>query len=91
MLPPRRALQDPKTALQEGAQARGKPTPVYSETERSGPDHAPRFTVTVAVEGLKPSDGLGTSKRLAEQAAAEAFMRREGFAPPPPTAEGAEP
>ncbi len=81
MLAPRRALQDPKTALQEWAQARGKPTPVYSETERSGPAHAPRFVVTVAVEGCPPADGLGTSKRHAEQAAAEGFMRREGFGP----------
>ena len=98
MLAPRRALQDPKTALQEWAQARGKPTPVYSETGRSGPDHAPRFTVAVAVEGLAPAEGLGSSKRLAEQAAAEAFMGREGFGPRPAekaaradAAEGAEP
>ena len=88
MLAPRRALQDPKTALQEWAQARGKPTPVYSETERSGPAHAPHFTVTVAVEGAKPADGLGSSKRIAEQAAAEAFMQREGLGPVPPPAEG---
>lgn len=84
MLSPRRALQDPKTALQEWAQARGKPTPVYSETERSGPAHAPHFIVTVAVEGLASADGSGTSKRHAEQAAAEGFMRREGFGPMPP-------
>ena len=91
MLAPRRALQDPKTTLQEWAQARGKPTPTYSETERSGPAHAPRFTVTVAIEGSRPADGLGPSKRLAEQAAAEAFMSREGLGPLPPPAEGAEP
>ncbi len=91
MLAPRRALQDPKTALQEWAQARGKPTPVYAETERSGPAHAPLFTVAVAVEGLQPAPGVGTSKRLAEQAAAEAFMSREGFGPLPPPAEGPSP
>ena len=91
MLAPRRALQDPKTALQEWAQAKGKPTPAYSETERSGPDHAPRFTVAVAVEGLSPADGLGTSKRHAEQAAAEALLRREGVGPLSPSPEGHTP
>ena len=89
MRAPRRALQDPKTALQEWAQARGKPTPSYTESGRSGPAHAPRFTVTVAVEGCETADGTGTSKRYAEQAAAEAFMTREGFPPTPPTPSGA--
>ena len=89
MLAPRRALQDPKTTLQEWAQARGKPTPSYAESGRSGPAHAPRFTVTVAVEGCEMADGTGTSKRHAEQAAAEAFMTREGFPPTPPTPSGA--
>lgn len=84
MLSPRRALQDPKTALQEWAQARGKPTPVYCETERSGPDHAPHFTVTVTVENCTPADGFGSSKRHAEQDAAAGFMQREGFGPRPP-------
>ena len=96
MLSPRRSLQDPKTALQEWAQGQGKPTPVYSETERSGPAHAPQFTVTVTVEGCAPADGAGTSKRHAEQAAAEGFMRREGFGPITPhsstaPAEGQDP
>ncbi len=90
MLAPRRALQDPKTALQEWAQARGKPTPHYSETERSGPDHAPRFTVSVTVDGWPSADGAGTSKRLAEQAAAASFMQREGFGPVSPSAAATE-
>lgn len=88
MRSPRRALQDPKTALQEWAQAQGKPTPVYAESERSGPDHAPRFVITVTLEGLAAGEGLGSSKRHAEQAAAETVLRREGLlaspaAPPP--------
>ena len=92
MLSPRRALQDPKTALQEWAQGQGKPTPLYQEKERTGPDHAPRFVVAVTVRGHAIAEGLGTSKRGAEQAAAEAFMDREGFRPlPPPSAEGSGP
>src|SRR5262252_9031059 len=36
-------LRDPKTVLQEWAQARGLPTPAYREVARSGPDHNPEF------------------------------------------------
>ena len=78
MLAPRRALRDPKTMLQEWAQGRGRPTPVYEEVERSGPAHAPRFVISVTVPGSPPAEGAGTSKRAAEQAAAEALMARQG-------------
>ena len=40
-------LRDPKTVLQEWAQARGLPTPAYREIARSGPDHNPEFRVAV--------------------------------------------
>ena len=40
------AAKDAKTALQEWAQANGMPPPVYEQTERSGPDHAPVFLIT---------------------------------------------
>lgn len=75
---PSRPLQDPKTALQEWAQSRGKATPVYREKARRGPAHAPEFTVGVAVEGVGDAEGFGASKRLAEQLAAEAFMKKHG-------------
>ena len=92
MLAPRRALQDAKTMLQEWAQGRGGPAPVYRETERSGPDHAPRFTVSVSVMGYAAADGFGTSKRSAEQAAAEVFMSREWIGAARPAAvEGSDP
>lgn len=76
---PSHPLQDPKTALQEWAQSLGRPTPLYQETARTGPAHAPVFTLRVSVEGFGPANGLGSSKRNAEQAAAESFMRREGL------------
>lgn len=69
--------QDAKTVLQEWAQGRGRPTPRYSIVGREGPDHAPRFTVSVSVEGLEPQEADGTSKRAAEQAAALALLTRE--------------
>lgn len=68
---------DAKTTLQEWAQARGLEPPAYIETERTGPDHAPQFTISVRVAGFPPLSASGTSKKLAEHKAAEAFLRRE--------------
>ncbi len=75
---PGRPLRDPKTALQEWAQARGLPTPVYRQVGRSGPDHAPVFSIEVSVNGFEPALAEGTSKRFAEQASAQNFLEREG-------------
>jgi ribonuclease III len=78
---PAQPLRDPKTVLQEWAQARGLPTPAYKEVARSGPDHDPEFRVAVHVAKFAPAEGLGRSKRAAEQAAAAAMMAREGVKP----------
>ena len=67
---PVRPLRDPKTMLQEWAQGRGLPTPAYREVERRGPDHDPEFRVTVELPELGRAEGLGRSKRTAEQVAA---------------------
>jgi ribonuclease-3 len=75
---PRRPLRDPKSALQEWAQGRGLPPPSYTIVEQTGPDHAPRFRVMVKVKGAETEFGLGTSKRIAEQAAARSLLLREG-------------
>ncbi len=77
-------LRDPKTVLQEWAQARGLPTPVYREIARSGPDHNPEFRVAVQLPALAPAEGSGRSKRAAEQAAAAAMLAREGVRPAQP-------
>src|SRR6185369_3844919 len=45
MRAPVRPLRDPKTILQEWAQARGLPTPGYREVERTGPHHSPEFRI----------------------------------------------
>jgi ribonuclease-3 len=78
MLTPARPLRDPKTMLQEWAQARGLPTPAYNELSRTGPHHNPKFHVAVVLPGRTPAEGSGSSKRAAEQAAAAAMLTREG-------------
>jgi ribonuclease-3 len=78
MRAPSRPLRDPKTMLQEWAQARGLPTPAYREVERLGPHHNPEFRVAVTLPQREPAEGRGRSKRVAEQAAAAAMLAREG-------------
>lgn len=68
--------RDAKSALQEWAQARGLPPPDYTETARSGPDHAPMFTVAVHLASGETATAEARTKRLAEQAAAKALLDR---------------
>jgi ribonuclease III len=68
--------RDAKTALQEWAQARGQQPPTYHEVARTGPDHAPMFTVEVQLESGETANADAASKRNAEQAAARALLTR---------------
>ncbi len=68
--PPR----DPKTALQEWAQARGLARPEYAVVATSGPDHARRFTVTASIAGAEPATATASSKRAAETQAAARLL-----------------
>jgi ribonuclease III len=68
--PPR----DPKTALQEWAQGRGLPLPLYETVKIEGPAHQRHFTVRVTVTTLSPETATGASKRAAEIAAAAALL-----------------
>jgi ribonuclease-3 len=79
MLAPVRPLRDPKTMLQEWAQGRGLPTPIYREVERKGPQHNPEFRISVELPDHAPAEGMGKSKRAAEQQAAAAMLDREGI------------
>lgn len=66
--------QDPKTALQEWAQAAGLSLPRYLVVRSDGPPHDPVFEVEASVEGQQPCRGTGRSKRAAEQAAARQLL-----------------
>ena len=68
---------DAKTTLQEWAQARGLEPPSYTQTARTGPDHAPQFTITVTLGDFETLSATGPSKKIAEHKAAEAFLIRQ--------------
>ena len=68
--------RDPKTALQEWAQARKQTPPSYAEVSRSGPDHAPVFTISVTLQSGESEQATAASKRLAQQAAAKTLLER---------------
>ncbi|MBW3694093.1 MULTISPECIES: ribonuclease III [Vibrio] len=69
--------KDPKTRLQEFLQGRRNPLPVYTVTNIKGEAHNQEFTVECEVAGVdKPVIGKGTSRRKAEQAAAETALEQ---------------
>lgn len=70
--------RDAKTALQEWAQARGLSPPSYVQVARTGPDHAPVFTIEARLENGEVSRAEGRVKRQAEQAAARELLDRLG-------------
>ncbi len=70
------APRHPKSALQEWAAAHNRRAPEYTITDRSGPHHAPRFTVTVSMGAAGEASATGTSKQEAETAAAVALLER---------------
>lgn len=69
-------LKDPKTRLQEYLQARRLSLPVYTVVNTTGDEHNQRFEVTCYVQGLaEAATGIGSSRRKAEQAAAEQALQ----------------
>jgi ribonuclease III len=72
------APRHPKSALQEWAAAQGRRPPAYAVTNREGPEHSPRFTVTVSVGSAGEASAQGRSKQEAESAAAAALLERLG-------------
>ena len=70
--------RDPKTMLQEWAQARGQNPPNYEVISRSGPDHAPDFLVKVILASGETSEAMAGSKQQAEQMAAKELLQKIG-------------
>ncbi|MGN6513570.1 MAG: ribonuclease III [Lysobacteraceae bacterium] len=69
--------KDAKTRLQEWLQARQKPLPVYALVAEAGEEHARIFRVSCTLESpALATEGEGSSRRAAEQVAAEAALAR---------------
>jgi ribonuclease-3 len=68
----------PKSALQEWAAGNRRKPPEYHVVDRSGPDHAAKFTVRVSVPKVGEVEATGSSKQDAETEAARKFMERFG-------------
>lgn len=68
--------KDPKTRLQEYLQGRHLPLPSYLVVQVRGEAHDQEFTIHCQVSGIKESvEGVGSSRRKAEQAAAEQALK----------------
>ncbi|MBI1215125.1 MAG: ribonuclease III [Alphaproteobacteria bacterium] len=72
--------EDPKTLLQEWAQQRGLPLPVYKVVSKSGSDHSPEFEVELSVEGMGRTQAKAANKRGAEKEAAKKMLKKIGGA-----------
>ena len=73
------ATRDAKSLLQEWSLGLGLGVPGYEVVERSGPDHAPVFKIRVQLPDHEAVYGEATSKRSAEQEAAQAFIEANGI------------
>lgn len=69
-------VEDAKSALQEMLQGRGRPVPEYRVTAEEGPSHRPRFRVECQLDDGLVAEGEGSSKKAAEQQAAERVLAR---------------
>ena len=67
---------DYKTALQELVQQKKDQVLCYVPLGESGPDHNKRFSVAVTLNGQQVGQGIGSSKKRAEQDAARSAMEK---------------
>ena len=69
------SYKDAKSKFQEEAQERVSITPSYKVVKESGPDHEKSFIVGVYLDEKLVAEGEGSSKREAEEAAAELALK----------------
>ena len=66
--------RDHKSRLQERLQALGRPLPIYRVSGEIGPDHRKMFHIEIVVGNAVISQGVGRTKKDAEQEAAKLAM-----------------
>ena len=67
---------DAKTKLQEHSLKKFKTLPIYKLVNTSGPKHKPMFKIAVKLKNSEFVDGLGKSKKIAEQNAANKYIKK---------------
>lgn len=67
-------LKDPKSKLQEKIQEKHRESPQYKVTSEEGPDHNKMYTIGVYLNEKLLAEGSGSSKQIAEKAAARAAL-----------------
>ena len=72
-------IHDPKSVLQEWAQAEKLGAPQYVTISSSGPDHAKVFEVEVRIQGITYGRGHGSSKHVAARIAAQTALESLGI------------
>ena len=69
-------VKDPKTALQEWLQGRGRALPEYQLVKTEGEDHSRLYTMSCIIDELKSAaTATASSRRRAEQLVAEKILK----------------
>ncbi len=74
----KKPLRNWKAELQDYSQKKHQKPPAYKILKESGPDHSKIFHVTACIDEMDIGEGKGSSKKEAEQAAAEDALKRLG-------------
>ena len=67
---------DAKTRLQEFSLKKFKVLPVYKLISSKGPNHKPIFKIKVKIKNSEAEFGIGSSKKIAEQNAANKLLKK---------------